>query len=116
MNYQIYCLEVCYRDEVIGEPITVQGAAAPAKKDPHQFQWWVLGLVGARSEERKNGTDRSIDGRLYFHDEGVKGKTKQIVISVKSGHTTVSHIRDLRGVIEREKAEIGVLITLQEPT
>ena len=102
--------------EVIGEPITVEGAGVLAKEDPYQFQWWVLGLVGARSVERKKGADRGIDGRLYFHDEGVKGKTKQIIISVKSGHTTVSHIRDLRGVIEREKAEIGVLITLQEPT
>lgn len=102
--------------EVIGEPITVEGAGVLAKEDPYQFQWWVLGLVGARSVEKKKGADRGIDGRLYFHDEGVKGKTKQIIISVKSGHTTVSHIRDLRGVIEREKAEIGVLITLQEPT
>jgi len=102
--------------EVIGEPITVEGAGVLAKEDPYQFQWWVLGLVGARSVEKKKGADRGIDGRLYFHDDGVKGKTKQIIISVKSGHTTVSHIRDLRGVIEREKAEIGVLITLQEPT
>jgi DNA modification methylase len=102
--------------EVIGEPITVEGAGVLAKEDPYQFQWWVLGLVGARSVEKKKGADRGIDGRLYFHDEGVKGKTKLIIISVKSGHTTVSHIRDLRGVIEREKAEIGVLITLQEPT
>ena len=28
----------------------------------------------------------------------------------------MAHIRDLRGVIDREKAEIGVLITMQEPT
>ncbi len=102
--------------KVIGEPITVEGAGALAKEDPYQFQWWVLGLVGACYEEGKKGADRGIDGRLYFHDEGLKSKTKQIIISVKSGHITVSHIRDLRGVIEREKAEIGVLITLQEPT
>lgn len=35
---------------------------------------------------------------------------------MKAGHTNVTHVRDLRGVIEREKAEIGVLISLQEPT
>ena len=28
----------------------------------------------------------------------------------------VSQVRDLRGVIEREKAEIGVLLALEEPT
>jgi len=35
---------------------------------------------------------------------------------VKAGHTGVAHIHELRGVIEREKAEIGVLIAMQEPT
>lgn len=35
---------------------------------------------------------------------------------MKSGHVNVSQIRDLRGVIEREKAEIGVLITLEDAT
>ena len=28
----------------------------------------------------------------------------------------VSHVRDLRGVIEREKAALGVLISMQSPT
>jgi len=39
-----------------------------------------------------------------------------VVFSVKAGHVSVPYIRDLRGVIERENAEIGVLITMQEPT
>jgi len=34
---------------------------------------------------------------------------------VKSGGVTVKDVHDLRGVIEREKAEIGVLICLDEP-
>jgi hypothetical protein len=55
------------------------------------------------------------DGYI-FHDEPQGGKTKQIVLSVKSGHVNVAHVRDLRGVIEREKAEIGVLITLEDAT
>jgi len=101
---------------VLGEPEDLSGARQLAKDDPYQFQWWALGFVGARPNEKKKGADKGIDGRLYFHDEGGRGKTKQIVISVKGGHVQVSHIRDLRGVIEREEAEIGVLITLNEPT
>jgi len=55
--------------------------------------------------------------RLYFHDEPEGGKTKQIIISVKSGEkVAVSQLRDLRGVIDREDAEIGVLISMAEPT
>lgn len=102
--------------DVVGEPVSTPDAEVLAKQDPFQFQWWVLGLVGARSVDQRKGADRGIDGRLYFHDEGQSGKTKQIVISVKAGHATVAHIRDLRGVLERERAEIGVLLTLQEPT
>jgi site-specific DNA-methyltransferase (adenine-specific) len=36
--------------------------------------------------------------------------------SVKAGKVDVTHLRDLRGVIERERAQIGVLISLQELT
>lgn len=102
--------------EVIGEPVSLPDAEALAAEDPYQFQWWALGLVGARPVEQKKGADKGIDGRLYFHDEPQGGKTKQIVLSIKAGHTNAPHVRDLRGVLEREKAEIGVLITMQEPS
>lgn len=101
--------------EVIGEPVSESGAEQLADEDPFQFQWWALGLVGARPQEQKKGADQGIDGRLYFHDEP-NGETKQVILSVKSGKTGVSHVRDLEGVVQREDAEIGALISLQEPT
>ena len=104
------------RYEVIGEPASISGAMTLAKENPYQFQWWALGLVGARPVEEKKGADKGIDGRLYFHDEARGGKTKQIIFSVKAGQVSVSHIRDLRGVVERENAQIGVLITMLLPT
>lgn len=102
--------------EVIGEPADLASATELAQSDPYQFQWWALGFCGARPAEQKKGADKGIDGRLYFHDEGPGGSTKQIVFSVKAGHTGSSHVRDLLGVLDREKAQIGVLISLQEPT
>jgi hypothetical protein len=101
--------------EVVEEPVSLPDAQALARQNPYQFQWWALGLVGARPTEQKKGADRGIDGRLYFHDEP-GGRTKQIVLSVKSGNVTVKDVRDLRGVLEREQAEIAVLIALEEPT
>ena len=101
--------------EVIGEPTDYAGAAALAEEDKYQFQWWALGQVGARPAEQRKGADRGIDGRLYFHDDE-SGKSKQIIFSVKAGGVTVSQVRDLRGVLDREKAEIGVFITFDEPT
>jgi hypothetical protein len=52
-----------------------------AQDDPYQFQWWALGLVGARRAEQRKGADKGINGRLFFHDR--KGrKTHQIILSV----------------------------------
>jgi site-specific DNA-methyltransferase (adenine-specific) len=101
---------------VVGEPEDLPGAEALAEQDRHQFELWALGLVKARPAEGRKGPDRGIDGRLFFHDEGAGGESKQVVFSVKSGKTGVAHVRDLRGVVERERAQIAVLITLQEPT
>ena len=101
--------------KVIGEPVSVADAETLARQDRYQFQWWALGLVGARPVEEKKGADKGIDGRLFFHDDN-NGKTKQIIFSVKSGSLSVQYVRDLRGVIEREAAEIGVLLTFEAPT
>ena len=101
-----------------GVPETVAEATFLAKQDQYEFQWWAVGLIGAapREQERKKGADKGIDGKLYFHDESDPTKTKQLISSVKSGHLKPEYVRDLRGVIEREKAQIGVLLTLQDPT
>lgn len=103
------------RYKVIGEPVSLPDAEVLAQQDRYQFQWWALGKVGARPTDEKKGADKGIDGRLYFHDEP-DGKTKQIIMSVKSGRLKAQDLRDLRGVVDREGAEIGVLITLEEPT
>jgi site-specific DNA-methyltransferase (adenine-specific) len=101
--------------DVIGEPTDYAGAAALAAEDKYQFQWWALGQVGARPTDQKKGADRGIDGRLYFHDDE-SGTTKQIIFSVKAGGVTVSQIRDLVGVLGRERSEIGVFLCFEKPT
>ena len=101
--------------DVIGEPTAYSEARQLAAENPYQFQWWALDLVGARPVIEKRGADKGVDGRLLFHDDE-SGKTKQVILSVKAGHLAAAHVRDLRGVIEREGAEIGCLISLEEPT
>ncbi len=101
---------------VYREPQALPDAHTLAEEDKFQFQAWALGLVGARTEQvAKKGADHGIDGRLYFHDVP-GGGTKQVIFSVKGGHTDVKDVRDLGHVVSREGAQIGVLITLQEPT
>jgi hypothetical protein len=93
----------------------VDDAGAPAAEDP-QFQAWALGLVGARvAGSDKKGGDKGIDGRLYC-DDSASGETQQIVLSVKTGKLVPNHLRDLRGVVDREQAQIGVPLSFEEPT
>jgi site-specific DNA-methyltransferase (adenine-specific) len=101
--------------DVIGEPASVEDAKVLAAADPYQFQWWALDQVHARGVERKKGADKGIDGRIYFH-EGDSSDVKQIIISVKAGHTGRAHVHELRGVVDREEAVIGVLISMQDTT
>ncbi len=100
---------------VVGEPVSLPDAEALAAADPYQFQWWALGLVGARPVEQKKGADKGIDGKIVFQGDA-PGKFETVILSVKAGHTMRAHVHELRGVVEREKAVIGVLITLQEAT
>jgi site-specific DNA-methyltransferase (adenine-specific) len=101
--------------EVLGDPKDLSSAGALAQEDRYQFQWWALGLIDARPIHYKRGADHGIDGVIHFFDDN-SGRAKKAVVQVKSGHVKVGDVRDLKGVVEREKAEIGFFITLENPT
>ena len=106
--------------EVIGDPKDLESARALAKESEHegryQFEWWALGLVEARpAQDKKKGADKGVDGYINFFDDNT-GKAKTVIVQVKSGGVHASYVQALRGAVEREKAPIGVLITLEEPT
>ena len=63
--------------------------------------------------ERK-GTDPGIDGRITF--TGQDKKLESVLVSVKSGHVNSGQVRDLKGTLDREKAAMGIFVTLGEPT
>ncbi len=110
-----YGPDIRSRYEVRPEPASVEDAYAMADEDKHVFQDWALRRIGAYSAPHKKGADKGIDGRMYYHDH-IDGETKLIVVSVKGGNTSPGHVRDLRGVMEREKAALGVFVTRQKPT
>jgi len=96
-----------------GVPQDLAGARDLAARGKyHEFEKWALSLIDAQPGNLgKKGADRGLDGRLYY------GKTGHGIVSVKAGENTgVSMIRDLKGVMTREKAGIGVFLTLTEPT
>ena len=64
---------------------------------------------------KKKGADTGIDGLIYFKPDGKT--TEKAIVSVKGGeHVGVTMIRDLAHVVDREKARIGVFISLETPT
>src|SRR3990170_1077641 len=98
----------------------LQGALS---QNRYQFQWWALFKIGARPvgstetkpREGKKGVDEGVDGWLRFIDKA-EGHYEKIAIQVKSGHVGVKDIRELRDVITKQKAAMGIFLTLEEPT
>ena len=101
---------------VLGDPKDLPSAASLAQNDRYQFEWWALGLVDARpAQDKQKGADSGVDGYINFFDDG-SGKAKRVIVQVKSGHVQRNQIATLKGDMEREKAEIGLFITLEPPT
>ena len=101
--------------QLSGIPKDLESATALAnRKDDRlrkEFEKWAI-LTYANNHAKineKKGADKGIDGVVYIF-----GGTA--LFSVKSGSVSVKDIRDLRGVLDREQAAAGILITLQEPT
>jgi DNA modification methylase len=98
-----------------GEPINIDEALALAANDKFGFQCWAVGRLGAPPIEHRKGADRGIDGRIYFHDDF--GAAKEIIISVKAGENIgPAFVRELRGVVDREKAAMGIMVCVKPPT
>ena len=102
--------------EVHGTPKDLDAARDLAARDKYQFQWWAVSLIDAQPfQGKKKGADTGIDGVKYFHDVDKAGSRK-IVVSVKGGGIKPDDVRALNHVREREKAEIAIFISLEEPT
>lgn len=102
--------------EVHGVPKDLDGARALAAQDKYQFQWWAVSLVDAVPfGNKKKGADGGIDGLIYFKPDGKT--TEKAIVSVKGGDNVgVGMIKDLIATVDREKAKMGLLISLADPT
>ncbi|MCO4093070.1 MAG: site-specific DNA-methyltransferase [Sphingorhabdus sp.] len=111
--------------EVIGTPNDTDSALKLAADEPHQFQYWITQAIGGQPfQGGRKGMDRGIDGYIYYSSTtgtdtkaGPKQRTDAAIISVKAGQRVgVAMVRDLKGVMEREKADIGIFICVISPT
>ncbi len=102
--------------EVRGEPADVHAASELAKSDPFQFQWWILGRVGARPTLGDAARAPRIDGELFFGHAPGEPRDKRVIFSVQSGAPSAANVREMRDALLLEGAELGALLTLREPT
>jgi DNA modification methylase len=104
------------RYTVYGVPTDAGGARDLASRDKYQFQWWALSLIDAQPYGgKKKGGDTGIDGIVFFRPDG--RNVERAIVSVKGGETVQPDmVRDLVGTVQRERAAIGIFLTLQKPT
>lgn len=98
-----------------GVPADIAGARqffADDDQTKKEFEKWAVSLIGAQPwRAGKKGADGGIDGILPF------GTVEKAIVSVKGGKDRQrNHIDQLKAVVDREKAAIGVFLTLEEPT
>lgn len=101
--------------EVNGIPKDVLGAQSLFNTSHFEFERWAVSLVDGEPKDRPGG-DKGVDGIARF-PVAKKGSPGRVIISVKGGASlTPGFVRDLDGTVSGHKAEMGLLITLHEPT
>ena len=105
--------------EIGGVPHNLEGARDMWTRDKYHFQKWAVEQVDGFVTTRRTG-DGGIDGRLYFgmppESATERDPLRSMVIEVKGGKNVgIGVVRDLRGVLEREGAEMAGLIVMDEP-
>jgi len=106
-----------------GLPTDLAAAKEMFAKDAFQFEYWALDLINAmpgpsKSKDNMRGADKGIDGIVTFYKGAMNGKTEygRTIVQVKGGTVHRNDIATLKGDIEREKADCGILVTLESPT
>ena len=99
-----------------GLPVDLDGARMMFAEDDStkkRFEMWAVGQIDAYPQGGgRKGADGGVDGFFRFGP----GRAHKALVSVKGGKVSVPAVRELDAVVTRDKAAIGVLLTLEPPT
>lgn len=107
--------EIKKRYKLLGRPESTEDAVALAARDWLEFQKWAVITLGGLPKDQP-GADAGIDGIVRYHRVGIE-QPKRAVVSVKGGlNVGVDAVHKLKSVVDREKAELGILVCINPPT
>ena len=102
-----------FRVPTEGYPYDLAGAMKLAKEQPFKFEKWAVTRVPGLAPNDKQVGDGGIDGIGYLLAKPENGETDQVLAQVKGGKYQLGQLRDFLGVMERERAAIGVYTTVR---
>jgi site-specific DNA-methyltransferase (adenine-specific) len=103
-----------------GIPQDMASAHALATKQDDRVRkefekWAILTYSNNRASiNTKKGADKGLDGTAYLATS--TSTSDKVIFQVKSGNVNRSDIATLRGDMARENAQLGIFITLAQPT
>jgi DNA modification methylase len=113
-------LEATYGPEIrdaydlSGVPRDIEAAQALFDANAFDFERWAVTLISGQPNEKQVG-DKGIDGVIRFPMN--RDDVATSLVSVKGGRQlNPGMVRDLHGTVERQRAEMGVLVTLAPAT
>lgn len=112
------------RYRVRGEPEDIASARRLADEKWEEFQAWIVDKVGGiplnptdQKKVAKKGKDGGIDGYFLFRDDPKAERSQRMILSVKAGRSLAPEMIDsLHGVVSRENAAAGALLTAYPAT
>lgn len=94
------------RIPVNGIPVDMESARMLARDKPFDFEKWAVTRVPGMAPNQRRTGDGGIDGRGRILDGGI------VLAQVKGGKFSVGQLRDFLHVLERERADCGIYLTL----
>ncbi len=114
-----YAINLIERERMKGIPIEVKGvpkdllgAKRLAKDNPFDFEKWAVCRIPGIAPNDKQVGDGGIDGRGILLERFDNHDSKLVLAQVKGGKHNASALRDFLGVIDSNKAAMGIYITL----
>lgn len=104
--------------EVRGTPTDEQSAIALWKQNPNAFQdWWLTEFEVFSTTFGTKGADKGIDGLAQYLSDPKDQSVIRAAFQVKGGVNIQSKDIDaLLGAMDKHKCELGVFLTIAEPT